>query len=157
MDSSGKVLRKTEGSIKQSGLMKPSIHHENNNKDSQMGSSNSTGTALFLTIEEVNVFIEPKDNQAPQLTLHGELVVDEGGVEIISPEIISFNDTDTQAEQLTILILDFPQHGYLEIRDDEKGTVLLDPTGIGRKSNNRETSMNRYLKRCVRRKKYRHN
>lgn len=106
MDSTGKVLRKTEGSVKHQGML-------------------TIPSTVRPDMEELlmEILIEPLDNQRPQLaTIPGASVaVDEGGVEIISPEMVVVNDTDTKTDQLTVRIDDPPMHGYLEVREDRKG------------------------------------
>lgn len=119
MDSSGKVLRKTEGTIKQQSV---EAGQPNSGKPAGM---NALAQPVFIAVQEVDVVVEPKDDDPPQVALHGELVVDEGGVEIISPEILTFNDTDTQSDRLTVSIIDPPQFGYLEIRDDRAGIAAF--------------------------------
>jgi hypothetical protein len=59
------------------------------------------------------IAIEPRDNQPPEVVVHGEVTVDEGAPEILSPAVLSVNDIDT----LVVVIVDGPKRGYLEVRD----------------------------------------
>jgi hypothetical protein len=63
------------------------------------------------------IAIEPRDNQPPEVVVHGEVTVDEGATEILSPDILSVNDSDTKPDNLVVVIVDGPKHGYLEVRD----------------------------------------
>ena len=105
MDSNGKVLHKTEGSIK---------------SEPAGGDSSSKASAavkVSVSVETLQVVVEPKDDKAPQASVHGELSVDEGGVEILSPDMVTVHDTDTRPEQLVVEIVQAPIYGYLEVRD----------------------------------------
>ncbi|EFX68424.1 hypothetical protein DAPPUDRAFT_260138 [Daphnia pulex] len=66
------------------------------------------------------IAIEPRDNQPPEVVVHGEVTVDEGATEILSPAVLSVNDSDT----LVVVIVDGLKHGNLEVRDrsDHKGS-----------------------------------
>ena len=113
MDSSGKVVRKmTEGSVVRQGKT-------DENKVPALAVLQQT----LVAVQEVEILVEPRDDQPPQAAaLVGAVVlVDEGGTEIISPEMVSVNDTDTRTDQLTVWIDEPPVHGYLEVRDDRKG------------------------------------
>jgi hypothetical protein len=59
------------------------------------------------------IAIEPRDNQPPEVVVHGEVTVDDRASEILSPDVLSVNDSDT----LVVVIVDGPKHGYLEVRD----------------------------------------
>jgi hypothetical protein len=59
------------------------------------------------------IAIEPRDNQRPEVVVHGEVTVDVGATEILSPAVLSVNDSDT----LVVVIVGGPKHGYLEVRD----------------------------------------
>jgi hypothetical protein len=59
------------------------------------------------------IAIEPRENQRPEVVVHGEVTVDEGATEILSPAVLSVNDSDT----LVVGIVGGPKHGYLEVRD----------------------------------------
>lgn len=104
MDSSGKVLRRTEDTIKRA-----------------RDESGTVGSAplprVSLPAETLMIAIEPRDNQPPQAIVHGELSVDEGATEILSPDILTVSDNDTRQENLVVVIDDGPHHGYLEVRD----------------------------------------
>lgn len=104
LDSSGKVLRKTEDTIKRA-----------------TNDAGVSGTGplprISLPAETLMIAIEPRDNQPPQITIHGELLVDEGATEILSPDILTVNDSDTRPENLMVVIDEGPLHGYLEVRD----------------------------------------
>ena len=105
MDSNGKVLHKTEGSIKSEPVG---------------GGGDKPGASyvkVSVSVETLQVVVEPKDDKAPQASVHGELSVDEGGVEILSPDIVTVHDSDTRPEQLVVEIVQAPKYGYLEVRD----------------------------------------
>jgi hypothetical protein len=59
------------------------------------------------------IAIEPRENQRPEVVVHGEVTVDEGATEILSPAVLSVKDSDT----LVVVIVGGPKHGYLEVRD----------------------------------------
>lgn len=108
MDSSGKVLRKTEDTIKRA-------------RDDNGPTGTTPLPRLTLPPETLMIAIEPRDNQSPQVVVHGELNVEEGGTEILSPDIVTVNDNDTRPDQLMVVIVDGPRHGYLEFRDRTGG------------------------------------
>ena len=64
------------------------------------------------------IVIEPRDNQIPRVTIHAQLDVDEGGSEILSPDILSVDDGDTRLNNLTVILTSGPLFGYLEVRDE---------------------------------------
>ena len=102
MDSNGKVLHKTEGSIKSEPVG---------------GGDKTPYVKVAVSVETLQVVVEPKDDKAPQASVHGELSVDEGGVEILSPDMVTVHDSDTRPEQLVVEIVQAPKYGYLEVRD----------------------------------------
>lgn len=111
LDSSGKVLRRTEDTIKRA-------------RDEVGTAGTGPLPKVSLPAETLMIAIEPRDNQPPQAVVHGELTVDEGATEILSPDILTVNDNDTRQENLMVVIDDGPQHGYLEVRD-RTGEFLL--------------------------------
>lgn len=106
LDSSGKVVRKTEDTT---------IKRATTADDAAPPTGRTP--RVILPAETLMIAIEPRDNQPPQITVHGELSVDEGATEILSPDILTVNDSDTRPEQLIVVIDRPPQHGYLEVRD----------------------------------------
>ena len=73
--------------------------------------------AVPMGIEKLSIWIEPRDNSWLSVFVTGDLTVDEGGIEILSPDIISVNASDNQINQLKIVLQRPPQYGYLEVRD----------------------------------------
>ncbi|XP_057381732.2 extracellular matrix organizing protein FRAS1-like [Daphnia carinata] len=104
LDSSGKVLRRTEDTIKRA-------------RDENGAGGLAPLPRVPLRPESLMIAIEPRDNQSPDVVVHGEVNVDEGATEILSPDIISVNDSDTRPVDLVVVINDGPKHGYLEVRD----------------------------------------
>lgn len=104
LDSSGKVLRKTEDTIKRA-------------RDDKGATGVGPLPRVPLPAESLMIAIEPRDNQAPQAVVHGEISVDEGATEILSPDILTVTDNDTRQENLVVIIDDGPTHGHLEVRD----------------------------------------
>lgn len=103
-DSSGNVLRRSEDTIKRG----------RDEKDNNQG---KTPARSLVSTETLSITIEPKDDKAPQVAVHGELNVEEGGSEILAPDIISVSDSDSRSDGLTVELVNGPQHGYLEVRD----------------------------------------
>ena len=104
LDSSGKILRRTEDTIKRA-------------RDENGPGGTTPHPKVPLRPETLMIAIEPRDNQPPQVVVHGELTVDEGATEILSPDILTVNDSDTRPDNQTVVIVDGPQYGYLEVRD----------------------------------------
>lgn len=104
LDSSGKVLRRTEDTIKRA-------------RDENGAGRLAPLPRVPLRPESLMIAIEPRDNQSPEVVVHSEVTVDEGATEILSPDIISVNDSDTRPGDLVVVINDGPKHGYLEVRD----------------------------------------
>jgi hypothetical protein len=104
LDSSGKVLRRTEDTIKRA-------------RDENGANGLAPLPRVPLRPETLMIAIQPKDNQRPEVVVNGEVTVDEGATEILSPDILTVNDSDTRPDNLVVVIVDGPKHGYLEVRD----------------------------------------
>ena len=72
-----------------------------------------------IASQKLTLTIEPRNTSLPSVVINGELAVDEGGVEILSPDIVSFNMSEEQIRKLAMkVVLDgLPQYGHLEVRD----------------------------------------
>lgn len=112
LDSSGKVLRRTEDTIKRA-------------RDENGAGRLAPLPRVPLRPESLMIAIEPRDNQSPEVLVHSEVTVDEGATEILSPDIISVNDSDTRPGDLVVVINDGPKHGYLEVRDRSGENLLF--------------------------------
>ena len=82
------------------------------------GDGNRDELRVPLGVENMMIVIEPRDNQIPRVTVHARLDVDEGGSEILSPDILSVDDGDTRLNNLTVILVNGPLYGYLEVRDE---------------------------------------
>jgi len=87
------------------------------------GDSSKSELRVPLGIENMMIVIEPRDNQIPRVTVHAQLDVDEGGSEILSPDILSVEDGDTRLNNLTVILVTGPLFGYLEVRDETGNSI----------------------------------
>lgn len=93
------------------------VLHEDTIKRASDEKGNRGKPPLLVSTETLSITIEPIDDKAPQVAIHGELNVEEAGSEILAPDIISVTDSDSRSDGLTMHLVDLPQHGYLEVRD----------------------------------------
>jgi len=73
----------------------------------------------------VVIYIEPRDNQTPLISVHQALDVDEGGCEILSPDMLSVKDNDTPLNNLTVILVSAPLYGYLQLRHQRHPSVTM--------------------------------
>ena len=75
-------------------------------------------TAGPSVTEQLTVVVEPRDKYSlTGVFVNGELAVDEGSVEILSPDIISINASDALIPNLKVVLDKQPAYGHLEIMD----------------------------------------
>ena len=72
-------------------------------------------TGIHITIATIFLVVNPVDDQAPTVKyLAKKVEVLERGIKILTKEIISGTDEDTDDESLTFLIVSGPLHGAIE-------------------------------------------
>lgn len=69
----------------------------------------------------LTIFIKAIDQALPTLSRNMGLRLVEGAMVLLSPDVLQLSDPDTAKENLTFLLAQFPQYGYLYYQ----GAVLL--------------------------------
>ncbi|KAM6170101.1 FRAS1-related extracellular matrix protein 1 [Rhynchocyon petersi] len=82
------------------------------------------------------ISLETVDTALPVVTRRKGLRLDEGAMDLLSPDLLQLTDPDTPPEKITFLLTQLPQHGQLYLR----GTVLLQPSFTQQDVDNRNVA-----------------
>ncbi|GFR88166.1 FRAS1-related extracellular matrix protein 2-like [Elysia marginata] len=72
----------------------------------------------ILKNQRFTIILRPMDNQPPQVK-NGGVKVLEGGVTILSSEMLDVDDPDTDKDALMFVVMEVPEHGNIKIMDEE--------------------------------------
>ncbi|KAL8607296.1 hypothetical protein ACOMHN_047627 [Nucella lapillus] len=73
-----------------------------------------------LTNQRFTVLLHPMDNQPPRIT-HNAISISENGYVVLTPDILSVEDPDTDGDQLVFEVMELPLHGSLQYGDSPLG------------------------------------